>query len=679
MPNAQRKTWRWVMTAAVGTAFIAGVIYATSATLSAGDTWIALAAGRQISATGYGHFPKADSFSYSFTGRQWTNQNWLSHVIIWWLYDRLCPTATVAFEIVLLAVAGLLVAAATRITLGRWSVGALAAVVVFVVSFNYFDIRPAMASHVSAMAVYVLLLAGTFHALGWLAAIPLVMAFWGNAHGSFPLGFLIMLAWAVGMAIERWRSRGHALRQDAVRVSAVLLAAAVSAAVVVFTSPFGIENLLHPFVVVRSPRFREIIEWAPAYDLAVRFPPIIPFFILLIWLGLFVGLWFLRGPRQLVDATIAANGVNKLTRSCPERRILASEVLVALLGIAVATYSRRFIPTGSLLAMPLVCKMLWQTLGRGGHPIPETLAGASGSDRVIGVLASLMLVAIVGIGGGQIAKGYTPVGGRLFPSGLFERRVNIANEPTDIVQFAKSQGVSGRLFVQWDWAGYCMFNWPESPVFIDGRSQALYSEEAYRLYHKIEQMKPPATPQQIVEHGLRVDRLLSPDRNPSEPRRRPGAELLLMKRFEQPTAAVFTPLISTGRWVPLYANEIGMLLARREGASGSMQSVLLRYEQLALDWPTNMWGYFSKALAAQSIAKPDFAVAIECYHKAIELGVRSAFYGGIAQCYVQLGRTEELRQFFTSELQRLGARADRDSGDVRDSIQMIRQVLGMSH
>ena len=83
----------WFLGLAAGLLALAAAMFGALEVHQSGDTWISLAAGRQIAELG--HVPTTDSFSYTFDGQPWINQNWLSHAGYWWLYEHVAPSATV--------------------------------------------------------------------------------------------------------------------------------------------------------------------------------------------------------------------------------------------------------------------------------------------------------------------------------------------------------------------------------------------------------------------------------------------------------------------------------------------------------------------------------------------------------------------------------------------------------
>ena len=74
-------------------AMVAGAAMGALGVHATTDIWIGLASGRYI--LEQGEVPTSDPFSYTFAGEPFFNQNWLSHVAFFWVYDRIAPAAVV--------------------------------------------------------------------------------------------------------------------------------------------------------------------------------------------------------------------------------------------------------------------------------------------------------------------------------------------------------------------------------------------------------------------------------------------------------------------------------------------------------------------------------------------------------------------------------------------------------
>jgi hypothetical protein len=63
------------------------------------------------------------------------------------------------------------------------------------------------------------------------------------------------------------------------------------------------------------------------------------------------------------------------------------------------------------------------------------------------------------------------------------------NMPVDAVTFIKQQTPPGRLFNSYNWGGYLLWELPEYPVFIDGRTD-LYNEQVISQWFQVVEAKP---------------------------------------------------------------------------------------------------------------------------------------------------------------------------------------------
>jgi hypothetical protein len=63
------------------------------------------------------------------------------------------------------------------------------------------------------------------------------------------------------------------------------------------------------------------------------------------------------------------------------------------------------------------------------------------------------------------------------------------NMPLDAVAFIKQKSPPGRLFNSYNWGGYLLWELPEYPVFIDGRTD-LYNDEVIGEWLQVVRAEP---------------------------------------------------------------------------------------------------------------------------------------------------------------------------------------------
>ena len=171
---------------------LASVLWAGSRVRASGDTWIGLAAGRLICERGYFNFPLEDEFGFTSQGMVWTNQNWLSHVIYWWVYDHWCPSALVGLKLAMIALVGLATWRSGLLVTGSQPASLLCACAALLFGAPYFDIRPNTLGLVCLASLYWILLSLKYRR-GWVVWLVLpLLTFWGNAHGSFMFGYAMI-------------------------------------------------------------------------------------------------------------------------------------------------------------------------------------------------------------------------------------------------------------------------------------------------------------------------------------------------------------------------------------------------------------------------------------------------------------------------------------------------------
>jgi hypothetical protein len=181
--------------------FLAATAYGILEVHSSTDTWIGLAAGRQILTAD--EFPKTDTFSYTFYGKVWYNQNWLTHLCQYWLYSRISPNAVAFGTWTLSASVFFLTLLAAYWRSGTWLGALLAASVVGLGCRDFLSARPATTGFFCIASLWALLCAleGQRSKHRWwpiVLLLPLLL-FWGNAHGSFVFGYGVL-----GLYVGHW-------------------------------------------------------------------------------------------------------------------------------------------------------------------------------------------------------------------------------------------------------------------------------------------------------------------------------------------------------------------------------------------------------------------------------------------------------------------------------------------
>jgi hypothetical protein len=463
---------------------LVATLYAVSHMDQGIDTWISLAGGRDVAAHGV---RTTDPFSFNSRAGTaagpgslrrwlhpsgWINQNWLTHVVLFEVQRVGGLDALVAFKLLLYLLAATVLVATARIG----GVGAIASVAAaaaaLAVGRDYLSIRGQDVTNLLAALLLLVLALARHRDARWVWALPPLFAIWGNAHGGFVYGLVLLAIAIAGAALP---VRDGQARRAAAGVRGLLLASVAAAAVTVVLSPYRLANLTHPLVISVGPDavlWRAVREWRPILSNPLSSP--VPFL-------LFAGI-------TLLAALVCALDTNLQGR----RPVDASGTIMVLASFALALGSARFASLACITAAPFLAAWL------GGAA--SVVAGWASSPRPgrtralrIATDAAVWLVAIVAGVAFAVRAGRTyggPWPQDTARTSLFDRMTHSHQRPWGPCAFLAANGVTGRMWNFWDEGGFlASCQQPDAAsgrvpveIFIDGRAQAAYDPQALRSY-----------------------------------------------------------------------------------------------------------------------------------------------------------------------------------------------------
>ncbi|MDT8301241.1 MAG: hypothetical protein RQ760_07120 [Sedimentisphaerales bacterium] len=415
--------------------------------VAAGDTWVAMACGRHFvnhgvdtvepfSANSHKAGPTEEEIETWPNWAQWItdkvgietvkkwhptgwiNQNWLTHMMFYWLIPKSSYADGVSFTSNALVYWKFAIYILTVICVyytGRllgvhpWLCAVFSCFAMFA-GRSFLDIRPAGFSNMLA-AVFLLILAlTTYRNVLYIWLVVPVTVFWCNVHGGYIYVF-IMLVPFIGLHLltnlnKKWTAILYNvaawpflyivlskagltfpsfLFSILVIVFDILLvfykknlvsigwkgvyhsigaAFAALVATVVF-NPFHLTNLTHTFAISVSEnaaRWRNIHEWHPAFDWTNPVGTAVPFLVIYImgWAALLVWVIVLIKTSKSVDQHKQTNRKMKITVGYQWPKVDLSLMLIAALTIYMAVRSRRFIPIAAIAACPIVAMLIDQ-------------------------------------------------------------------------------------------------------------------------------------------------------------------------------------------------------------------------------------------------------------------------------------------------------------------------------
>lgn len=621
--------------------FLACVVFGTFEINPSNDTWIGLAAGRQIAELG--HVPLTDSLSFTAAGAPWYNQNWLAHRAMYWLYDRLGPDAllyaTWLTDIVLfIAVAW----ACWR----RSQSLSLSLIISGLAAFGCRDFlapRPATAGLACASLLGALITA-LFDAdrpmRKWLAAClaGLLLTLWGNLHGTFVLGYFVLGVCAVCELAAGGRRRLFA--GAFVPLASAMLASAV---ILVVLGPFGWQNFWHPSKVAGSSLWRLIPEWRSAFIHSDAD------------LGRMIRFWCLAGASLAAAIAVAVKvglqdrrrGGDRthVPRAIPART--AFDILMFGIMLALALWARRFAPLFLIFAAPAAAAWIANLVAN--RPASASLVRA----RVLnaGLFAAALIVGVFAWRLDTLAVAKSPP----FANRL-ERFVRYDNAPDEAFQFLNHNELAANTVVEWADSGALLFHAPRAKVFIDGRAQQVYDEEQFERYLRL---FGPALSREQIETMLT-------DSN---------AEVVLIRPYDQ-TGHLWQALESSSRW------SLALLSPGRYGIfirKDSPTMVALRERlEAGREWrPTAPAAMLGRGTLWINTSPPALDRAIECWRNAIAGDPRTGLvaYRWIDAELRRAGRLAELQQYLIAQAQHLSSpQPGLSESDRHSLLRLIEQI-----
>ncbi len=425
-------------------------VFAMAARISVDtDTWWHLRTGQWILENG--RVPVTDPFSYTRFGAEWRIPGWLVQVPMTLMYKAGGPgllnvwvavMVMLSFWIVSKAMEGGVFTKAFVIVLGAAAAGV------------YWAARPYMVTFLLT-AVFLRILedwrCGRKDRLWWL---PALMVVWANSHGGFAVGVIIYGVYAVGAiwrASQRERIRYDRRGDPAGRPYGLDLRKLILVGVVMIAAiavnPAGPEMLLYPFKTVAIESLQDFIqEWqSPNFHERQVWP--------------FAAMIF------LILGAVGAAG----------RKMSLEDFLLTAGWGFMGLLAGRNIATFALAGTVVLARYAAPVVEGWSEKMGLQLRPERNPGRGMGVM-NIVLVVVIALAAALKAASVYPeeVNREAFAEFL----------PVEAVAFLRSEMPEGRLFNSYNWGAYLLWELPEYPVFVDGRTD-LYNDEVIGEWFKV--------------------------------------------------------------------------------------------------------------------------------------------------------------------------------------------------
>ena len=253
----------------------------------------------------------------------WVNQNWLTHVIFYWLThesliadpDTFPPSFNqlVYWKIAIYIISVICVYYTGRILGANPVLSVVFACFAMFVGRSFFDVRPAGFSNMLVALYLLILVLTTYRNILYIWLLVPVVTFWCNLHGGYIYAF-IMLVPFVGLNFLTIFSKKRFVSIGAKGIYHTIAAGFVAFIATIVFNPFHLTNLTHTFVISLSEHaemWRTVNEWHPAFEWSNPVGTSFPFLVqVVLSIGLTL-LWllsrllkprFLKAPKNEIEA-----------------------------------------------------------------------------------------------------------------------------------------------------------------------------------------------------------------------------------------------------------------------------------------------------------------------------------------------------------------------------------------
>ncbi|MEW6182316.1 MAG: hypothetical protein AB1500_03955 [Bacillota bacterium] len=450
-----QNSFRKALTTLIIVGILVKVIVSFENGISDPDTWWHLAAGKYM--VSHHAVPHQDVFSWTVSGQEWITHEWLAEVLFYLGY--LAGGFWGVLSIILI-VAGLALTFYFRLISmpkDSYLIAALTLLAVGLMLTPFLQIRPQIFSYFFFIIFLYVLYLFVNKKKDYLFVLPLISVLWANIHGSFLVGPLVVVLYIFcGMPrINEARIINiHLNKHQIIK----LLFYSVLCIIAATLNPNGIKLLAYPFITTGSSQMTNTIkEW-----LSPNFHDLYFQVFLVYYLSTF------------------------LTFVLSKKKIFVTDLLLFLIFGTAAFFYVRFIAYAIL-----VSGLLWPRY------FQPQLVYNTDLSRLKTVLLPLVVFFYIFVltvrfpSQNVINHNFTP---------------KDAEYPVAALDYLKTHPIKGKMFNDFGWGGYLIWNRPEEKVFIDGRAD-VYLKKVFDDYIDITRLKPEAA--SLLEK-YRIDYVLMP-------------------------------------------------------------------------------------------------------------------------------------------------------------------------
>ncbi len=535
-------------------------LHACTHMVAAGDTWVAMACGRHFlnhgvdtvepfSANSHKAGPTEEEIKtwpgwaqwltdkvgletvkkWHPTG--WVNQNWLTHVIFYWLTTKspFADAETFSFntlvywKFAIYIITVICVYYTGRLLGANPALSTVSACAAMFIGRSLLDVRPAGFSNMLVAIFLLLLVLATYRNILYIWLIVPVSVFWCNVHGGYIYVFIMLVPY-VALNLLTCISKKRFMSIGLKGIYHTIAAGIVTFLAVVLFNPFHLTNLTHTFVISFSKhaeRWRDVHEWHPAFDWANPVGTAVPFLVMYIIAWAVLLLWICLLMYTSLSVLSSRRSKVKVSDEYQLPKVDLALIAIAALTIYMAIRSRRFIPIAAIAACPLIVMFIDHLI----RIISATHSLSKHSRFTVSLMPRNLQLFFTIIGAAAVVyfgswwglkfkRVYLdPWPGDPEFTSVFMRMTASDAKPFHAGEFIKMNKLKGKMFNYWTEGGF--IGWAQEPdpntgktplqLFMDGRAQAAYNRTTFDLWTRIMSGGPVVRSAQLRRRRLTAD------------------------------------------------------------------------------------------------------------------------------------------------------------------------------
>ena len=413
--------------------------------------------------------PRVDPFSSTMHGKVWFAWEWLYDATVGAVHHAAGLNGVVFFSAVVIALTFALVLRRMLAEEVNLPIAVVVLLLAMTASTIHFLARPHVLSWLFTVIWFGVLEDfkedGKWRRLLWL---PLLTLLWGNLHGGFLVGFVLLGIYLVGASLGAWGCGSGDERVAGFRRARALATAGIASALLTLANPYGYKLHVHIYRYL-SDRF--LMDHIDEF-LSPNFHGLAQ-----------------KCFAALVLLTVIGAGVAR-------KKLGASHLLVILFAIYTGLYAARNIPVSSILLALMVAPQLsvvmkeMESNGEGPDRLRRAMSRLDGfGARMVSLDRSLqghVWPVLAFLLGTWICLHHGGLGSMRVTDVRFDDK----KFPVQATDFLERTGGRDPVFCPDKWGGYLIYRlYPRQRVAVDDRHD-LYGEEFLKRYLKVVRGEP---------------------------------------------------------------------------------------------------------------------------------------------------------------------------------------------